>query len=264
MIGKLHAAVLGFAALAAPLASSHDFWVQPERFVVPNEDVTRFTLQAGHGPERQRSRIPLARIVRFADLTPLGQESDLRAALHSGAGHRFEVPGAHLVYLVSDNRAQSHLPAARFNAYLREEGLAAAPAHAGHVTERYRRVAKALVQVGPVGAGGQDQASRALGLPLEIVPERSPYLVPKTALMPVRVLYEGRPLAGGLVKLTNLDDDAAPVDAQRTDAAGIATFRMPPAGNWLLNVVWTTPVHGRDGIDYETVFSSLSFGVAAQ
>lgn len=266
MISKLQAALLALAAATAPLAQAHDFWIQPDSFFVANEGVAPFTLQAGHGPERQRSRIPFGRIVQFAEVTPLGRLVDLRATLTSSAA-RLEVPGAHVLYLVTDNRAQSHLPAARFNAYLREEGLTPALEHRTATqqmkrpgAERYSRVAKALVQVGPAGAGGQDHAARALGLPLEIVLERSPYLLPKTALLPVRVLYEGRPLAGGLVKLTNLDDDAAPVETQRTDAAGNASFTMPPPGKWLLNVVWTKPAQ-QDGIDYETVFSSLSFGI---
>ncbi len=38
---------------------------------------------------------------------------------------------------------------------------------------------------------------------------------------------------------------------------------MPGGGAWLLNVVWTKPVQQADGIDFETVFSSLSFGVPA-
>jgi uncharacterized GH25 family protein len=128
--------------------------------------------------------------------------------------------------------------------------------------ERYRRVAKTLVQVGPPGAGGQEAATRPLGLPLEIVPDRSPYLQPATARLPIRLLYQGRPLAGARVKLSSLDDDGAPIDARVTDAAGNALFALPPPGSWRLAVVWTQPADGGDGIDFDTVFSSLTFAVA--
>jgi uncharacterized GH25 family protein len=75
----------------------------------------------------------------------------------------------------------------------------------------------------------------------------------------VRVLYEGRPLAGALVKLTDLAHDAAPLEQHRTDGEGRAGFVMPTGGAWMMDVVWTKPLTD-EGVDFETVFSSLSFG----
>lgn len=94
--------------------------------------------------------------------------------------------------------AQSHLPAERYNAYARGEGLAPAleaRAHAGlenaDASERYGRSAKALVQVGPGRTGIAGQITRPMGLRLEIVPEVSPYAAARGARLPVRVFYEG-------------------------------------------------------------------------
>ena len=126
--------------------------------------------------------------------------------------------------------------------------------------ENYSRRAKLIVQVGPLGAGSQEQVTKPLGLPLEIVPERSPYAEPQPATLPVRVIYEGRPLAGALVKLTNLEHDAAPFEMHLTDPAGRASFTMPKDGTWLLNVIWTKSLPRSRDTDFETVFSSLSFG----
>jgi len=36
---------------------------------------------------------------------------------------------------------------------------------------------------------------------------------------------------------------------------------MPERGNWLLNVIWTKPLPATDEADFETIFSSLSFGL---
>ena len=79
--------------------------------------------------------------------------------------------------------------------------------------------------------------------------------------MAAQVFYHSRPLARALVKLTDLNHDAQPVAAQVTDGAGLVRLRRPPPGHWLLNVVWTTPLDGDEGIDYDTIFSSLSFGI---
>lgn len=269
----LRAIAAGCFCLAALPASAHDFWLQPDRFVADLNDETSFALQVGHGDDRQRSQVPLRRIMRFAALTPEGDELDLRAALHLGGEgsdgrYTLRTPGAYVLLFETDNKAQNHLPAAFFNAYLRTEGLEPALAYraarqlAGRDgAERYSRVAKAIVQAGPAGSGAQDQAARVLGLPLEIILARSPYLEPQPASLPVQVRYEGRPLAGGLVKLTSLEDDAEPVETQLTDQAGHANFKWPGKGSWVLNVVWTKPVTASDGIDFETIFSSLSFGI---
>jgi hypothetical protein len=78
--------------------------------------------------------------------------------------------------------------------------------------------------------------------------------------LPVRVLYQGHALAGALVKLTRLEHDATPLETHLTDRAGRAVFAMPSSGTWLLNVIWTRVQPSTAETDFETTFSSLSFG----
>ncbi|MFL6600939.1 MAG: DUF4198 domain-containing protein [Steroidobacteraceae bacterium] len=268
--------VLSAAVLAGicgtPLCHAHDFWLQPDEFWLRPDTMTPMTVQVGHGPFRQRSPIQQSRIVRFAALAPDGTPIDLRSNLHLGgntadADLKFRAAGAYVLVLETDDRAQSHLPAIRFNDYLKVEGLTTALAQRERThrmdadgSENYSRRAKSLVQVGLPGAGSQIQVTRPLGLPLEIVPEVSPYLQPRPANLPVRVIYEGRPLAGALLKLTNLAQDATPLETHLTDNAGRATFNMPGSGAWLLNVIWTKALPSSRETDFETVFASLSFG----
>jgi len=263
-----------FALAAAAPATAHDFWVQPARFWTPALAPTPITLQVGHGPARQRSPIPLRRIARFAALGPAGAAIDLRDGLHPGGGGddgeiRLPAGGTWVVVLQTDDRAQSHLPALRFNDYLVAEGLTPALEARRQArrteadgSERYSRQAKVLVRAGDRGDGGR--ALQPLGLLLEIVPEADPYARPQARRLPVRVLYQGRPLAGALVKLTDLAHDAQPVDMRRTDPAGRAVFAMPQHGDWLLNVIWTRPLPPSEEVDFETTFSSLAFGLPAE
>jgi uncharacterized GH25 family protein len=102
--------------------------------------------------------------------------------------------------------------------------------------------------------------SKPVGLMLEIVPEANPYGVGRSSSLPIRVIYANRPLAGALVKLTNLKDDASPFETHLTDLNGHASFTMPTSGTWLLNVIWTKALPSSDEADFETVFSSFSFG----
>lgn len=256
-------------------AVAHDFWVQPNEYWLLPGVVTPLTLQVGHGPYRQRSPIPLDRITRFAAITPRGAILDLRERLRPGAPLEdgtlvFTEPGTYTVVLETDNRAQSHLPAIRFNDYLQVEGLTPAleeRLRSGRMgtdgSEIYSRHAKALIQVGS-GTPAISRVTQPSGLPLEIVPEVNPYAQPRPPDLPVRVLYEGRPLPGALIKLTELEHDAVPFETHRTDAAGRATFTLPGGGSWLLNVIWTKPLPKTSETDFETVFSSLSFGFPPQ
>jgi|ERR1700722_7165031 len=253
-------------------AGAHDFWVQPVQYWLQAQMPSSMTLQVGHGPFRQRSPIPVSRITRFEAIDPAGTAIDLRGTLHVGSNAddgilTFAKPGAYVVVLETDNRAQSHLPPIRFNDYLRVEGLTPALEQRErlHQTDRdgsenYSRRAKSIVQVGPPDANSQIQVTRSLGLPLEIIPEANPYARPQPRALPIRVIYEGQPLEGALVKLTHLENDAAPLEAHLTDRMGRAIFVMPTEGSWLLNVIWTKPLPNSRETDFETIFSSLSFG----
>jgi len=256
----------------ASQVTAHDFWLQPSEYWISPDALTPMTLQVGHGPYRQRSPIPARRITRFQAIGSKRAVIDLHERLRLGqpaedGDFRIRTPGAYVLVLQTDDHAQTHLPSIRFNDYIAVEGLTPALEQRARLhqmdadgSERYSRCAKSIVQVGPQGAGSQEQVSKPVGLPLEIVPEANPYGAPRSASLPVRVFYANRPLAGALVKLTNLKDDATPFEVHLTDQDGRASFTMPTSGAWLLNVIWTKALPPSDEADFETVFSSLSFG----
>ena len=255
----------------APAAFAHDFWIQPVTWRIDQPGTLDVTLQVGHGPYRQRSPIPVSRIVRFDAIAADGRRTDVRHQLHMGApvGDAtilLALPGTWLLALETDYRAESHLPAVRYNDYLRAEGLIPALDLRGRTgtteadgAENYARHAKALVQVGPLDQRAQAMIVKPVGMALEIVPEQSPFALPRTMMLPVRVLYHGRPLAGALVKLTELAHDAEPVEMHRSDGSGRVAFAMPGHGSWLINVIWTRPQPRDRPNEFETDFSSLSF-----
>jgi len=259
-------------ALFASSAMAHDFWIQPNDFWVDPMTPVSFSLQVGHGPFRQRSPIPLNRIAGFEAISMDGSKIDLRDRLQLGGqadnGHiAFSKPGTYVLVMETDARAQSHLPAIRFNDYLEVEGLTPALEQREQThrmsadgSENYSRRAKALVQVGRPDGRSQGQVTEPLGLTLEIVPEQNPYALPQPSALRVRVIFEGQALAGALVKLTNLEHDEAPFEMHLTDREGRARFAMPAHDAWLLNVIWTKVLPDTRETDFETFFSSLSFG----
>lgn len=272
MIG-LRTLALGVAAfavlLAAAPAMAHDFWLQPRSFNLASGAADPLTIEVGHGPFRSRWSGALDRVVRFSNTGPTGV-ADLRAALHPTANEdavlSFSAPGTQLVAFESTH-AVSNLPFIRYNDYAKAEGLTPALDYRRRTgateapgREIYSRRCKALIQVGPPTGKPQPWVTRPLGLTLEIVPDLNPYTLAPGQPLPVHVLYEGRPLAGALVKLTNLEFDVRPVSQHLTDAAGRAVFDVPRTGDWLINVIWTKPIKGNPDADFDTTFSSLTFG----
>ena len=265
---KFRLAALALLGTAYP-AAAHDFWLQPLRFQVAQRSDLPMTFQVGHGQFRQRWGLGLDRILLLRDIGPASSH-DLRSAFRaSGSADvvaRFDDVGLHAVVMQS-GFAQSELPAIRFNDYAKAEGLTAILAYRDRANatrqpgrERYSRRAKALIQVGPQGPGNARLATRPIGLKLEIVPDRNPYALGDNRMLPIHVLYNDKRLAGATVKLTSLEFDAKPVEVAITDARGQATFRVPPVGDWLLNVIWSEPIKGNPTIDFDTTFSSLTFG----
>ncbi len=263
---KLRFVPLALVLVASP-ALAHDFWLQPTRFQVAPSAPLEATFLVGHAALRERWQNN-DRILVMKSF--FGRRStDLRGDLRTGKADlvtRITTPGLHVLGMQS-NFAFSELPGIRFDDYAKEEGLpliiaarrrAGNPAKAGR--ERYSRRAKSLVQIGVPTASNQTQATQPIGLKLEIVPDRNPYALDASRILPVHVLYNGRRLANATVKLTNLGNDAKPVAVAITDRAGRARFRIPARGNWLLNVVWGVPVAGNPRFDFDTTFSSLTFG----
>jgi len=263
---KLRLITLSLALIATPVMA-HDFWLQPTRFQLAPNAPLEATFLVGHAALRERW-LNNDRIVAMKSFFA-GRPTDVRGGLRTGEVDlvtRFSAPGLHVLGMQS-NYAFSDLPAIRFNDYAKEEGLAlitAARKRSGNAAkpgrERYSRRAKSLIQVGTQTAANQGQATRPIGLKLEIVPDRNPYALDASRMLPVHVLYNGRRLANATVKLTNLANDDKPVAIAVTDRAGRARFRIPASGNWLLNVVWGVPVAANPRFDFDTTFSSLTFG----
>jgi uncharacterized GH25 family protein len=257
--------VLAFAAsliLTASPAAAHDFWVQPAHWH-PEGGPLEVTLQVGHGPDRQRSPIRASRLVRLEAVHADGSIVDLHPDLHLGdAAGDFSARGSPAVLvLATDAKAESHLDAERFNSHLRGEGLSEAMAwrtahqrSAAEGSENYGRVAKALLASTPAAV-----VQRPLGLELEIIPLADPYAAGATRL-PVRVLFNGKPLPLATVKLYDLEDDASPKAVCLTDADGGCAFDFARRSSWLVNTVWSVPNPPEGSTDFRTIFSSLSFG----
>ena len=256
--------------LAAPVWA-HDFWIQPASFApAPGQAVAVRLLVGEHFSGEAVARPDPAGLLRFV-LADATSPSSVTVPGRTGADPagllRLARPGAYLIGFHGKPNA-IELAAAKFNAYLEDEGLdavLAARAERGQLGEPgreiYSRCAKSLVFAGPATDDALP-ADRALGFTLELIAERAPHRLRDGEALPVRLLYEGRPLAGALVVAI----PGAPTSdriALRSDAEGRVLLRLPRRGPWLVKAVHMRPAPPGSGADWESLWASLSFSNAA-
>ena len=256
------AAICAFG-MAAPLFA-HDFWIEPASFHPEVGSVVGLSLRVGQGFRGDPVPLNPARIVKFVTVYPAGAETPVDGVPGRDPAGRARVtePG----YVVVGYRSSPsflELPAEKFEAYLKEEGLERvieARARRGESAkpskEIYSRCSKSLLDAGGAGTTGFD---RALGFRLELIPGRSPKkLLPTGGALPVRLVYEGKPLAGALVVAMNRDEPEKPISA-RTDKAGGVLLALPRGGIWLVKAVHMVPAPAESGADWESLWASLTF-----
>ena len=254
------------ALLAAPLAA-HDFWVRPASLRVDVGQSVPVRLLVGHSGEAEAVPRAEERVEKFVVVGPDGQERDVAGYDGSDPAGVFTPTeaGYHVVGYRS-TPSVSDLPAEKFEAYLREEGLEriselrAERGETGEAgVELYSRCAKAIVAVGDdLDGGGHD---RALGFRLELVPEADPRQAGDGAAFPVRLVFEGEAIEGALVEAARLDEPEAEVVSGRTDAEGRASLPLEGAGPWLVTAVHMVeaPANDERGAKWESLWASLVF-----
>jgi hypothetical protein len=257
--------VTGSALLAlASAAAAHDFWIEPSSFTPRPGDAVTFQLRVGErfaGEVVPRSD---AMIARFVAAGPDGEQPVRGADGVDPAGiATFTEPGLYVVGYRSRPSA-IELDPAKFATYLESEGLqsiASLRAARGDgerpARERYSRCAKALLAVGPESRRGGDTP---LGFTLELIAETNPAtLVPGDSL-PLRLTYDGAPIAGVLVSALHATTAAPPV-AARTDAAGRVALPLGASGPWLVKAVHMVAVPPGEDAEWESYWASLTFAL---
>ena len=263
--------LLANLVLAAGPVPAHEYWLAPSTFRAGAGDTVLIGALAGEGfvgerkPYSERRALRwVVRAARELDLEPVARCGDTTWARFAPADR------GGLLFGYESDFAAITLDAATFERYLADEGLdrplaaRRARGDAGPGRERYRRSAKSWL-------GGTDagRATKALGLPCEIVPLSVPG---EGRRLRVRVLFEGHPLAGARVSAWRqpLAADGRPLDpvrrdttrvawSGRTDGRGEAVVPVEDAGEWLLGVVHMIPSRDPAAADWESSWGSLTF-----
>ncbi len=267
---KAHNLVLRFVAIllfAPGLALAHDFWLEPsDGFTPPVGEIISIRMFVGEAfkPEQElpgmSDRITRLEVVGSGgtlDITPQGRRDILPAIALSDPG----------TYVVAMEREPSFitLAAEKFNSYLEEEGhhaIVSARLKDGSYgrdgKERYTRHLKMIVSVGEPG----DAWSHRFGTKLEILPMVNPAELKAGSALPIRILFDGRPLAGARVGVVSrLDGNVSREKMVRTDSSGNARVTVESGGDLLVRTTFMRPCKGCEDADYESFWAALTFAV---
>jgi uncharacterized GH25 family protein len=248
--------------LEVPSAFAHDMWIEPASFSPATGEIVPIRLRVGQDllgdPLPRESSL----IKQFVVAGATGTKPVVGRDGADPAGFVFvPKPGSFVVGYGSVPSAVE-LPAEKFNRYLKEEGLEAIAALRAQrkadnapVHELFARCAKSLILS---GAPNEKQIDRKLGFTLELLAERNPYSLPAGELLPVRLTYHDRPLAGALVVAMNRLNPAEK-QAIRSDRDGRVRFKLQSRGLWLIKAVHMIPAAPGSKAEWASFWASLTF-----
>jgi len=247
---------------------AHDTWLIPSTFAPKPGSTVQLRLATSMAFPTSDGAAAPDRIARFT----------LRSAAGSQPVTDYRVEGKFLIADVAPAQPGHAIAAletkprvlvmkpAEFAEYLKEEAayeVLAARAVGGRSKtpgrERYRKITKTILCVGEA----EDQAfAQPDNLWLEIIPERSTCDLKAGDSLTVRVLFEGRPLAGAHLAAgyEGPTGHNYPVNVL-TDAQGRATVKLDRTGGWYVRTHRIISAQNDSEADWQSAFSTLTFEV---
>lgn len=256
-----------FALVISP-SLAHEFWLEPQRFRLDAGEGFRLHFMVGESFKGEKWENKSKRLESLVHYLPGNLQNDLtKDAVKNDSAYmdfRLNEEGTHMIAMSSKN-SFIELDAAKFNAYLEEDGLTEVleERRKNHTDtmparELYCRFTKTLLQVNePLSAA----FGQKVGTPLEIIPMINPYALQLGERMAVKVLLNGQPAANVLVKVWNKSGgNRATVQDLRTNLKGNLSFPVNAKGEWMVSLVRMIPAVDKSKADWQSYWASLTFG----
>lgn len=258
---RLIASALCLLAWQTVPAPAHEFWLEPASYQPKRGETVSISIRIGEKFNGDSFPYVREEFKRFVVVTARG-EQPVKGVLGDDPAvtMKFTTPGLTIFAHHSTAEPLTFETWEKFEAYLQLEGLQQIGLlhlkqgkPTTNIKESYTRCAKLLMRVD--GAGGQD---RLIGMPLELVAESDPYGLGEGQPLPVRLFYNGKPLADVQISaVSKVNPDKRHV--VRTDATGKASIPLPDRGGWLLNAVHMIEPKSGAAVQWESIWASMTF-----
>ncbi|MFZ6014287.1 MAG: DUF4198 domain-containing protein [Bacteroidota bacterium] len=258
-------------ALVLLLASSllvhaHEFWMQAEKYILKPGENLLISYKVGENFIGNPVSLKKDRVEKL-EIHHLQNVKNLKGLVKEGDKENITLPmneeGTHMVVMQSTSTFVE-MQADTFNAYLEEDGLDDIYALREKTNtlnkdskEFYSRHTKLLVQV---GSKADDTFKKTAGLPIEIIPMKNPYALKVGDRLTFKVLWQGKPLFGALVRVWNRYNNRTTQQNIYALQDGTIEARITSPGPWMVSVVKMVPSKDPKA-DYQSYWGSLVFGI---
>lgn len=253
---------LAAALLVAGPAPAHDFWIEPSHFTPGAGAAVAIDLKVGEefigdSVPRRAGATDLF-ILQLADGAPRpisGADGLSPAGMIAAEGGRTALiaySGAGGTVTLAPDRFERYLESHGLEWVIHERATRHESLEPGR--ENFYRHAKTLLggAVADPFLGG-----KPLGQRLEILVDGDP-TQDRTPGVSGRVLWQGDPLAGGLL-IARAKDDPRHAQSVRTGTDGRFSLPLRRGGIWLLQIVWMERAGWFSNEDWQSHWSSLTF-----
>jgi uncharacterized GH25 family protein len=247
--------------------SGHEFWIQPDKFIYKHAEPVNIRFLVGENFTGEnwtgdKDKIKSLRLY-FDDVT----DKNCTDNLGGNKGDSLQIAmldeGTVMVTLNTTN-SFIDLEAAKFNDYLREDGLTETLKYrerngdtAKNGRENYQRSVKTIFQV---GSRSTNVFKKRTDLPLDIVPAEHPYTVSTDGDFKVKLFFMGERLKKTKVKVWHKLDDKISQEEYRTDDEGEVKFFLSPEGEWMVSCVKMIRLEDDPKAEWQSYWGSLTWG----
>lgn len=248
------------------LTSSHEFWLQPEKFIYQRGEAINIRFNVGENFEGVNWKGNQEK-VNTLDLYYGGVKVDIRSHVGNATGDSIQLnifdEGNALVAFNSTN-SFIELEPEKFREYLVEDGLQETLLYRQqhHETdsigrEYYQRCSKTLLQV---GSNTNAVFKTATTLPLDIIPQSNPYQLKDGDSLKAIVYFQKKPLPSALIKVWHRAGGQTTLKNLQTDEKGMISFPVYTNGQWMISTVKMIHLENDPKADWQSYWGSYVWG----
>lgn len=266
---KMKSICLSFVLLVSYiLFSSHEFWLQPEKFLYKRGELIniRFHVGENFNGENWNGNIDRVENLRFYFGNVIDKDLDKTLSAKEGDSLQLAMGDEGTIMITYQSKNSFiQLEAEKFNEYLREDGLTEAleyreqhndTAKAGK--EFYQRSIKTILQVGKKTDHTYKQKT---GLPVDIIPDDHPYTVAKDDDgFKVKILFRGEPMKKARVKVWHKVNEKVSQTEYITDNDGDIKFFLTPTGQWMISTIKIIHLDNDPKAEWQSYWGTLTWG----
>jgi Domain of unknown function (DUF4198) len=250
------------------IVAAHDLFLIAKPFILEKPGTLTLNMNLAEAFPGEEVQWKAEKTTQFQFIGP-GIQKDLTANQGSNPTVTFDRIGT---YLVTWGASASYIEIQPdvFNQYITLEGyknVIQMRAEEGKLQalgrEKYSRFLKCVIQVGSERTADY---GKTLGQKIELVPQENPYSIPIGSELPVRLLFDGKPLQDARVMATYngfSKEHEVYAHSIQTNVDGIVRVPIDHPGLWMIRANHMVPLKGDPKADWESYWSNISFYVAA-